>query len=49
MHTYTIPSTLKAWLDNVILPGRTAAEGSALAYTDHRGHQPVPVLRALHG
>ncbi len=33
MHTYTIPSTLKAWLDNVILPGRTAAEGSALAGT----------------
>ena len=24
MYNYTIPSTLKAWLDNVILPGRTA-------------------------
>ncbi|MFJ3140404.1 FMN-dependent NADH-azoreductase [Streptomyces sp. NPDC086843] len=33
MHTYTIPSTLKAWLDNVILPGRTAAEDSTLAGT----------------
>lgn len=33
MHNYTIPSTLKAWLDNVILPGRTVAESSTLAGT----------------
>ncbi len=24
MYNYTIPSTLKAWLDNIILMGRTA-------------------------
>ncbi|MFD3519837.1 FMN-dependent NADH-azoreductase [Streptomyces sp. NPDC058653] len=26
MHNYSIPSTLKAWLDNVFLPGRTTGE-----------------------
>ena len=26
MHNYSIPSTLKAWLDNVLLLGRTAGE-----------------------
>ncbi|MCX4514379.1 NAD(P)H-dependent oxidoreductase [Streptomyces sp. NBC_01619] len=26
MYNFTVPSTLKAWLDNVILPGRTAGE-----------------------
>ncbi|MER6155205.1 NAD(P)H-dependent oxidoreductase [Streptomyces sp. NPDC001868] len=26
MHNFSIPSTLKAWLDNVILPGRTSGE-----------------------
>ncbi|MFJ5990613.1 FMN-dependent NADH-azoreductase [Lentzea sp. NPDC092896] len=26
MYNYGIPSTLKAWLDNVILPGRTSGE-----------------------
>ncbi|WP_369154175.1 FMN-dependent NADH-azoreductase [Streptomyces sp. R02] len=33
MHTFTIPSTLKAWLDNVIVPGRTAGRDSTLAGT----------------
>ncbi|MEV6176825.1 FMN-dependent NADH-azoreductase [Streptomyces sp. NPDC052016] len=26
MHNFSIPSTLKAWLDNVLLPGRTSGE-----------------------
>ncbi|MET9966519.1 NAD(P)H-dependent oxidoreductase [Streptomyces sp. NPDC006356] len=26
MHNFSIPSTLKAWVDNVLLPGRTAGE-----------------------
>jgi len=29
MYNYSIPSTLKAWLDNVILTGRTAATGNS--------------------
>ncbi|KAB2977569.1 FMN-dependent NADH-azoreductase [Streptomyces sp. SS1-1] len=33
MHNFTIPSTLKAWLDNVVLFGRTAGENSTLAGT----------------
>ncbi|WP_432100801.1 FMN-dependent NADH-azoreductase [Streptomyces sp. WAC 04229] len=30
MYNYTIPSTLKAWLDNVILFGRTVGEASTV-------------------
>lgn len=30
MYNFTVPSTLKAWLDQVILMGRTAGEGSTL-------------------
>lgn len=30
MYNFTIPSTLKAWLDNVILMGRTAGEDSSV-------------------
>ncbi|MEU5375650.1 FMN-dependent NADH-azoreductase [Streptomyces sp. NPDC002387] len=30
MYNYSIPSTLKAWLDNVILFGRTAGETSSI-------------------
>ncbi|GHH70383.1 FMN-dependent NADH-azoreductase [Streptomyces sulfonofaciens] len=30
MYNFTIPSTLKAWLDNVILVGRTAGENSSI-------------------
>ncbi|MEU5345063.1 NAD(P)H-dependent oxidoreductase [Streptomyces sp. NPDC020766] len=41
MHNYSIPSTLKAWLDNVFLLGRTAGE----APSDRRRH---PVVRAHH-
>ncbi|MFG1666307.1 FMN-dependent NADH-azoreductase [Streptomyces sp. Y7] len=26
MHNFSVPSTLKAWLDNVLLPGRTSGE-----------------------
>src|SRR5262249_39284532 len=30
MYNYTIPSTLKAWLDQVILPGRTLGNDSSV-------------------
>ncbi|MFG3323625.1 FMN-dependent NADH-azoreductase [Streptomyces sp. NPDC048171] len=33
MHNYTIPSTLKAWIDNVVLFGRTVGEGSMITGT----------------
>lgn len=31
MYNFTIPSTLKAWLDQVIIMGRTAGEGGSVA------------------
>ncbi|MFJ2828719.1 FMN-dependent NADH-azoreductase [Streptomyces sp. NPDC087263] len=44
MYNFTIPSTLKAWLDNVILMGRTAAtEDSKIAGT------PVTVIASRGG
>ncbi|MEU9364840.1 NAD(P)H-dependent oxidoreductase [Streptomyces avermitilis] len=44
MYNYAIPSTLKAWLDNVILMGRTAAnENSKVAGT------PVTVIASRGG
>ncbi|CAM5238833.1 FMN-dependent NADH-azoreductase [Streptomyces canarius] len=47
MYNYTIPSTLKAWLDNVILFGRTAGETPSAKGT------PVTVVAsrgpAVHG
>ncbi|MFJ6085593.1 FMN-dependent NADH-azoreductase [Streptomyces sp. NPDC092369] len=44
MYNYSIPSTLKAWLDNVILMGRTAqAEDSKIAGT------PVTVVASRGG
>ncbi|MFJ3667909.1 FMN-dependent NADH-azoreductase [Streptomyces sp. NPDC090106] len=44
MYNYAIPSTLKAWLDNVILMGRTAMnEGSKVAGT------PVTVVASRGG
>lgn len=43
MYNYTIPSTLKAWLDNVILFGRTAGEASTVKDT------PVTVIASRGG
>ncbi|MGW0874160.1 FMN-dependent NADH-azoreductase [Streptomyces sp. NPDC002740] len=44
MYNYSIPSTLKAWLDNIVLVGRTAAtEGSAVRGT------PVTVVASRGG
>jgi FMN-dependent NADH-azoreductase len=47
MYNYSIPSTLKAWLDNVILPGRTSgrsasAQGTPVTVVASRGgtYQP---------
>jgi FMN-dependent NADH-azoreductase len=31
MYNFTVPSTLKAWLDQVIIVGRTAGEGGSVA------------------
>lgn len=47
MHNYSIPSTLKAWLDNVILPGRTAgatpsAKGTPVTVVASRGGSYAP-------
>jgi FMN-dependent NADH-azoreductase len=43
MYNFTVPSTLKAWLDQVIIPGRTAgAPGSAAG-------KPVTVVAARGG
>jgi FMN-dependent NADH-azoreductase len=43
MYNYTIPSTLKAWLDNVILFGRTAGETPSVKGT------PVTVVASRGG
>lgn len=43
MYNYTIPSTLKAWIDNVILMGRTAGENHSVANT------PVTVVASRGG
>ncbi|GAA2229133.1 FMN-dependent NADH-azoreductase [Streptomyces nogalater] len=43
MYNYTIPSTLKAWLDNVILMGRTAGETQSAKGT------PVTVVASRGG
>ncbi|MFI2429885.1 FMN-dependent NADH-azoreductase [Streptomyces sp. NPDC018955] len=43
MYNYTIPSTLKAWLDSVILPGRTAGGNPALKGT------PVTIVASRGG
>ena len=43
MYNYTIPSTLKAWLDNVILIGRTAGEAPSVKGT------PVTVVASRGG
>ncbi|GGW14142.1 FMN-dependent NADH-azoreductase [Streptomyces capoamus] len=43
MYNYTIPSTLKAWLDNVILMGRTAGENPSAKGT------PVTVVASRGG
>ncbi|MFE6041464.1 FMN-dependent NADH-azoreductase [Streptomyces sp. NPDC056452] len=47
MYNYSIPSTLKAWLDNVILPGRTAganpsAQGTPVTVVASRGGSYAP-------
>ncbi|GGT21596.1 FMN-dependent NADH-azoreductase [Streptomyces chromofuscus] len=47
MYNYTIPSTLKAWLDNVILFGRTAgdnpsAKGTPVTVVASRGGSYAP-------
>lgn len=43
MHNYSIPSTLKAWLDNVFLMGRTAGEARSAQGT------PVTVVASRGG
>jgi FMN-dependent NADH-azoreductase len=43
MYNFTIPSTLKAWLDQVIVVGRTAGEGGSVA------GKPVTVVTARGG
>ncbi|MEU9353464.1 NAD(P)H-dependent oxidoreductase [Streptomyces griseoloalbus] len=43
MYNFTIPSTLKAWLDNVILMGRTAGENPSAKGT------PVTVIASRGG
>ncbi|MBL1086925.1 NAD(P)H-dependent oxidoreductase [Streptomyces actinomycinicus] len=43
MYNYAIPSTLKAWLDNVILLGRTAGAGQSVKGT------PVTVVASRGG
>ncbi|MFF7202224.1 FMN-dependent NADH-azoreductase [Streptomyces sp. NPDC008141] len=43
MYNFSIPSTLKAWLDNVILPGRTAGENPSAQGT------PVTVVASRGG
>ncbi|MCT9078288.1 FMN-dependent NADH-azoreductase [Streptomyces fulvoviolaceus] len=47
MHNYSIPSTLKAWLDNVLLLGRTAgetpsAQGTPVVVVASRGGSYAP-------
>ncbi|MGW1541865.1 FMN-dependent NADH-azoreductase [Streptomyces sp. NPDC002309] len=43
MYNFTIPSTLKAWLDNIILPGRTIGAAPSAAGT------PVTVVASRGG
>ncbi|WP_409474225.1 FMN-dependent NADH-azoreductase [Streptomyces sp. HC307] len=43
MHNYSIPSTLKAWLDNVIMVGRTSGENPSAKGT------PVTVVASRGG
>ncbi|MGW6735810.1 FMN-dependent NADH-azoreductase [Streptomyces sp. NPDC055013] len=43
MHNFSVPSTLKAWLDNVILVGRTAGENPSAQGT------PVTVIASRGG
>lgn len=43
MYNFTIPSALKAWLDQVIIVGRTAGEGGSVA------GKPVTVVAARGG
>ncbi|MFJ7075565.1 FMN-dependent NADH-azoreductase [Streptomyces sp. NPDC098781] len=43
MHNFSIPSTLKAWLDNVLLLGRTAGESPSVQGT------PVTVIASRGG
>jgi FMN-dependent NADH-azoreductase len=43
MYNFSIPSTLKAWLDAVLLPGRTAGEKPSVAGT------PVVVVASRGG
>ncbi|WP_055588981.1 FMN-dependent NADH-azoreductase [Streptacidiphilus griseoplanus] len=43
MYNYAIPSTLKAWIDNVVLYGRTVGESSTVAGT------PVTVVASRGG
>lgn len=46
MYNFSIPSTLKAWLDQVIIIGHTAGpEGSVAGDTDHRRGQPWGLVR----
>lgn len=42
MYNYTIPSTLKAWLDRVLLPGRTAGEAPSVQGTPVVVEHPRP-------
>ncbi|MFJ6631772.1 FMN-dependent NADH-azoreductase [Streptomyces sp. NPDC091376] len=47
MYNFTVPSTLKAWLDNIILPGRTAgempsAQGTPVTVVASRGGSYAP-------
>ncbi len=49
MYNYSIPSTLKAWLDNVLLLGRTAGETPLRpGRPGHRRRQPRRLLRTGH-
>ncbi|MFD5010087.1 FMN-dependent NADH-azoreductase [Streptomyces chartreusis] len=43
MHNFSVPSTLKAWLDNVLLPGRTTGESPSTQGT------PVTVIASRGG
>ncbi|MGW0625960.1 FMN-dependent NADH-azoreductase [Streptomyces sp. NPDC002758] len=47
MYNYSVPSTLKAWLDSVLLPGRTAgetpsAQGTPVVVVASRGGSYAP-------
>ena len=54
MYNYSIPSTLKTWLDSVMLPGRTSGEhprskGTPIVVVASRGGSYRPVRRARTG